>query len=48
MREYEQIYLLAKQRQQGCDEIGEVAILKELNKIYQNQKGLIRYNIKLK
>jgi len=27
--EYAQIYLLAKQRQKGCDEMGEVATLKE-------------------
>ena len=28
-QEYAQIYLLAKQRQKGCDEMGEVATLKE-------------------
>jgi hypothetical protein len=29
MSEQAQIYLLAKQRQKGCDEMGEVATLKE-------------------
>lgn len=28
-QEYTQVYLLAKQRQKGCDEMGEVATLKE-------------------
>lgn len=28
-REYAQVYLLAKQRQKGCDEMGEVATLKD-------------------
>jgi hypothetical protein len=29
VREYTQVYLLAKQRQKGCDEMGEVATLKD-------------------
>lgn len=29
VREYAQVYLLAKQRQKGCDEMGEVATLKD-------------------
>jgi hypothetical protein len=29
VHEYAQLYLLAKQRQKGCDEMGEVATLKE-------------------
>jgi hypothetical protein len=28
-REYAQVYLLAKQRQKGCDEMGEVATLED-------------------
>jgi len=28
-QEYTQVYLLAKQRQKGCDEMGEVAMLKD-------------------
>lgn len=29
VQEYAQVYLLAKQRQKGCDEMGEVATLKD-------------------
>jgi hypothetical protein len=29
VQEYAELYLIAKQRQKGCDEIGEVATLKD-------------------
>jgi len=48
VQEYAELYLIAKQRQKGCDGMGEVATLKDefiysLNKIinYCKEKGYI-------
>lgn len=52
VREYAELYLIAKQRQKGCDGMGEVATLKDeficsLNEIirYCNEKGYVSGDI---
>lgn len=52
VQEYAQLYLLAKQRQKGCDEMGEVATLKEefiysLNEMirYCKEKGYLSEDV---
>ncbi|MFZ3136445.1 MAG: hypothetical protein WA126_03525 [Thermodesulfovibrionales bacterium] len=51
VQEYAELYLIAKQRQKGCDGMGEVATLKDefiysLNKLIQHckEKGYLRDN----
>ena len=44
VREYAQVYLLARQRQKGCDGMGELATMKEelrdvVDKVIQYSKG---------
>ncbi|MGQ9569509.1 MAG: hypothetical protein ACUVUQ_01440 [Thermodesulfovibrionales bacterium] len=41
VQEYAQLYLIAKQRQKGCDGMGEVATLKE--EFVYNIEEMIRY-----
>jgi len=41
VQEYAQLYLLAKQRQKGCDGMGEVATLKD--EFVYNLEEMIRY-----
>lgn len=41
LQEYAELYLIAKQRQKGCDGMGEVATLKDEFIYYLN--GMIRY-----
>lgn len=41
VQEYAQLYLIAKQRQKGCDGMGEVTTLKE--EFVYNLKEMIRY-----
>jgi hypothetical protein len=41
VQEYTHLYLIAKQRQKGCDGMGEVAMLKEEFIYYMNE--MIRY-----
>jgi hypothetical protein len=52
VREYAELYLIAKQRQKGCDGMGEVATLKDefiysLNEIirYNKEKGYLSEEI---
>ena len=51
-REYAQVYVLAKQRQKGCDGMGELATLKEecrdvIDKVvqYSQEKKYISQNV---
>ena len=41
VREYAELYLIAKQRQKGCDGMGEVATLKD--EFIYSLNGMIRY-----
>lgn len=41
VREYAELYLIAKQRQKGCDGMGEVATLKD--EFIYSLNGVIRY-----
>ena len=41
VQEYAQLYLLAKQRQKGCDEMGEVATLRD--EFVFILEGMIKY-----
>jgi hypothetical protein len=41
VREYTELYLIAKQRQKGCDGMGEVATLKD--EFIYSLNGMIRY-----
>jgi len=41
VREYAELYLIAKQRQKGCDGMGEVATLKD--EFIYSLNGIIRY-----
>ena len=42
VREYAELYLIAKQRQKGCDGMGEVATLKD--EFIYSLNGIIRYS----
>ncbi len=42
VRENAELYLMAKQRQKGCDEMGEVATLKD--EFIYSMDGIIRYS----
>jgi len=41
LREYAELYLIAKQRQKGCDGMGEVATLKD--EFIYSLNGIIQY-----
>jgi hypothetical protein len=41
VQEYAELYLIAKQRQKGCDGMGEVAMLKD--EFIYSLNGMIRY-----
>ena len=41
LREYAELYLIARQRQKGCDGMGEVATLKD--EFIYSLNGIIRY-----
>ena len=41
VQEYAELYLIAKQRQKGCDGMGEVATLKD--EFIYSLNGMIRY-----